>query len=78
MREKEVMKTYNAEAVRARGARLQVILAADQIRAVEDFRFEHRMPSRAAAVRELMRRGLEAVGARGRRQRRGTGAARAR
>jgi hypothetical protein len=69
------MKTYHAEPGHARRALLQIILAADQIRAVEDFRFEHRMPSRAAAVRELMRRGLEAVRARGRRRRRGTGAA---
>jgi hypothetical protein len=72
------MKTYNAAAGRVRAVRLQVILAADQIRSVEDFRFEHRMPSRAATVRELMRRGLEAVEARGRRQRHGTGGARTR
>jgi hypothetical protein len=33
-----------------------------ELRAVEDFRFTHRMPSRAAAVRELLRRGLAAEG----------------
>ena len=30
--------------------------------AVDDFRFKRRMPSRAAAVRELLRRGLAAEG----------------
>jgi hypothetical protein len=34
----------------------------DELRALEDFRFTHRMPSRAAAVRELLKRGLAAEG----------------
>ena len=34
------------------------MLDADELRAVDTFRFEHRMPSRAAAVRELFRLGL--------------------
>jgi hypothetical protein len=38
--------------------RLQVILGADELSALDDWRFTHRMPSRAAAVRELLRRGL--------------------
>jgi hypothetical protein len=46
----------------ARGERLQIMLDADELRAVEDFRFTHRMPSRAATVRELLRRGLAAEG----------------
>lgn len=46
----------------ARGERLQIMLDADELRAVEDFRFTHRMPSRAAAVRELLKRGLLAEG----------------
>src|ERR1700739_727218 len=46
----------------ARGERLQIMLDVDELRAVEDFRFTHRMPSRAAAVRELLRRGLAAEG----------------
>jgi hypothetical protein len=46
----------------ARGERLQIMLDADELRAVEDFRFTHRMPSRAAAVRELLKRGLAAEG----------------
>jgi hypothetical protein len=45
-----------------RGERLQIMLDGDELRAVEDFRFTHRMPSRAAAVRELLRRGLSAEG----------------
>jgi hypothetical protein len=46
----------------ARGERLQVMLDDAELGAVDDFRFANRMPSRAAAVRELLRRGLEAVG----------------
>lgn len=46
----------------ARGERLQIMLDSDELRAVEDFRFAQRMPSRAAAVRELLRRGLAAEG----------------
>lgn len=45
-----------------RGERLQIMLNAEELSAVEDFRFKKRMPSRAAAVRELLRRGLLAEG----------------
>lgn len=45
-----------------RGERLQIMLSADELEAVENWRFERRMPSRAAAVRELLRRGLTADG----------------
>lgn len=45
-----------------RGERLQIMLDDDELKAVDDFRFAHRMPSRAAAVRELLRRGLTAEG----------------
>ena len=41
-----------------RTERLQVMLTAEELKAVDDFRFENRLPSRAAAVRELMKRGL--------------------
>jgi hypothetical protein len=41
-----------------RGERLQIMLEGDELRALDDFRFSNRMPSRAAAVRELLRRGL--------------------
>jgi len=46
----------------ARGERLQIMLAPDELIAVDDFRFKKRMPSRAAAVRELFRLGLAAAG----------------
>jgi hypothetical protein len=41
-----------------REERLQIMLSPDEVRAVDDFRFVHRIPSRAAAVRELLRLGL--------------------
>ena len=46
-----------------REKRLQIMLSPDELKAVDNFRFHHRMPSRAAAVRELLRYGLAAVGA---------------
>jgi hypothetical protein len=45
-----------------REERLQIMLDGDELRAVDTFRFEHRMPSRAAAVRELFRLGLSVAG----------------
>ena len=45
-----------------RGERLQIMLSADELPAVENWRFDKRMPSRAAAVRELLRRGLASEG----------------
>jgi hypothetical protein len=45
-----------------RGERLQIMLDEDELRALDDFRYQNRMPSRAAAVRELLRRGLAAIG----------------
>ena len=45
-----------------REERLQIMLDSDELRAVDTFRFEHRMPSRAAAVRELFRLGLSVAG----------------
>jgi len=38
------------------------MLSPEELAAVDDFRFKQRMPSRAAAVRELFRLGLAAVG----------------
>ena len=46
-----------------REERLQIMLSPEELKAVDNFRFEHRMPSRAAAIRELLRYGLAAVGA---------------
>jgi len=45
-----------------RGERLQIMLNSEELEAVENWRFEKRMPSRAAAVRELLRRGLSSDG----------------
>ncbi|MDX1711165.1 MAG: hypothetical protein R3316_08505 [Rhodovibrionaceae bacterium] len=43
-----------------RTERLQIMLDDDELKAIDDWRFEHRMPSRAAAIRELLRRGMVA------------------
>jgi hypothetical protein len=45
-----------------RGERLQIMLTNDELKALDDWRFNARMPSRAAAVRELLKRGLAAEG----------------
>jgi hypothetical protein len=45
-----------------REERLQIMLEPQELRALDDFRFKVRMPSRAAAVRELIRRGLASEG----------------
>ena len=45
-----------------RGERLQIMLTEDELRILDDWRFTRRMPSRAAAVRELLTRGLAAEG----------------
>jgi hypothetical protein len=42
--------------------RLQVMLAPEELTALDDWRFGRRMPSRASAVRELLKRGLAAEG----------------
>ena len=46
----------------SRGERLQIMLSPEELSAVDDFRFKQRMPSRAAAVRELFRLGLRNAG----------------
>jgi metal-responsive CopG/Arc/MetJ family transcriptional regulator len=45
-----------------RGERLQIMLTKEELVALDNWRFSRRMPSRAAAVRELLRRGLSAEG----------------
>jgi hypothetical protein len=52
----------NGSENRARGERLQIMLTPEELSAVDDFRFKQRMPSRAAAVRELFRLGLASTG----------------
>jgi hypothetical protein len=43
---------------RKRTKRLEVIVSHEELAAINDFRFRARMPTLAAAVRELLRRGL--------------------
>ncbi|MEO8242244.1 MAG: hypothetical protein ABI832_08015 [bacterium] len=38
--------------------RLQIMITEDELLALDNWRFAERMPSRSAAVRELLRRGL--------------------
>ena len=45
-----------------RPERLQIMLNPDELKAIDDFRFRRRMLSRAAAVREVLKRGLTAMG----------------
>lgn len=45
-----------------REQRLQIMLTGEELQAIDDWRFERHMPTRAAAVRELLRRGLDAEG----------------
>ena len=42
-----------------RTEKIQIMLDDDELSAIDDWRFERRLPSRAAAIRELIRRGLE-------------------
>jgi hypothetical protein len=43
---------------RDRDERLQIMLSDEELAVLDDWRFSMRMPSRAAAIRELLRRGL--------------------
>ena len=45
-----------------REQRLQIMLTEEELAAIDDWRFARRMPTRAAAVRELLKRGLSAEG----------------
>jgi hypothetical protein len=51
-----------SDSARTRGERLQIMLTPEELVLIDDFRFKHRMPSRAAAVREILTRGLSALG----------------
>ncbi len=44
-------KSYRTE-------RLQLMLDEEELEAIDEFRFSERLPTRAAAIRELLRRGL--------------------
>ena len=45
-----------------RPERLQIMLTEEELKALDDWRFIKRMPSQAAAIRELLKRGLAAEG----------------
>ena len=45
-----------------RAERLQIMLTPAELKLVDDWRFSRRMPSRASAIRELLKRGLVADG----------------
>jgi hypothetical protein len=45
-----------------RGERLQIMLTHAELRIVDTWRFAERMPSRSAAIRELLKRGIAAEG----------------
>lgn len=41
-----------------RTERIQLMLDDDELEAIDDWRFQNRLPSRAAAIRELIKRGF--------------------
>jgi hypothetical protein len=41
-----------------RTEKLQLMLNDEELTAIDDWRFDHRIPTRAATIRELVRRGL--------------------
>ena len=45
-----------------RATRLQIMLTDEELSALDDWRYGARMPSRASAIRELLKRGLAAEG----------------
>ena len=44
----------------SRETRLQIMLDDEELAAIDDWRFKQRMPSRAAAIRDLLQLGLKA------------------
>jgi hypothetical protein len=47
---------------RERNERVQIMLSREELRAIDNFRYSNRLPTRAAAFREALRRGLKAGG----------------
>jgi metal-responsive CopG/Arc/MetJ family transcriptional regulator len=47
---------------RHRGERLQIMLSDEELSTLDQWRFSKHMPSRASAIRELLKRGLAAEG----------------
>jgi hypothetical protein len=62
VREIEGRQETGAVSEETRGERLQIMLTGEELTALDDWRYSRRMPSRAAAVRELLRRGLAGEG----------------
>jgi len=48
------------DGISKRTEKLQIMLSDEELDAIDNWRFEHRLPSRAAAIRELIARGLKA------------------
>jgi len=44
-----------------RTEKLQLMLNDEELTAIDDWRFDHRIPTRAATIRELVRRGLRST-----------------
>jgi hypothetical protein len=57
-----MMRKQSAKPAEKRLTRLQVMLSRHELQALDNFRFAKRMPSRASAIREILRRGLAADG----------------
>ena len=53
-----MMEAAMASPAGKRTEKLQIMLSDAEIAAIDDWRFKHRLPSRAAAIRELISRGL--------------------
>jgi hypothetical protein len=49
---------WGTESTPERTERIQFKVSTDEIAAIDEFRFQTRMPNRATAIRELLRRGL--------------------
>jgi len=50
--------TQRSSAERQRHVRLQLFIPAEELAAIDAYRFAQRSPNRAAAIRELLKRGL--------------------
>jgi hypothetical protein len=53
----QAMSDHDSE--RQKLVRLPVLLSEEELAAIDDYRYSNRIPSRAAAIRQLLFRGLE-------------------
>lgn len=58
---KRAMETRNKREIAA--DKVQLMLTEEELEIIDNWRADHRAPSRAAALREILRRGLLAAGA---------------